>query len=225
MKNTRRQQAIAAARRRKRITRIAVAAAAVLLVVGLVLSFALRANPDDACVYATERDTAGHTLRRAEIEIEGYGTISLLLDETTAPVTVKNFVKLAREGFYDGLTFHRIMDGYMIQGGDPEGTGFGGSPDKIFGEFAYNGYTENDIRHLRGVISMARSEAYNSASSQFFIVHEDSTGLDGQYAAFGYVTEGLRIVDEICANTKNSGGNGAVAKADQPKIVTVRIPE
>ena len=135
-------------------------------------------------------------LHYAEIEVEDYGVISLELDADTAPITVTNFVNLAKDGFYDGLTFHRIIDGFMIQGGDPLGNGTGGSDETIKGEFSDNG-VENDISHVRGTISMARSSDPDSASSQFFIVHQDSTYLDGQYAAFGHVTDGMDVVDAI----------------------------
>ncbi len=135
-----------------------------------------------------------------EIDVKDYGTLKAELYGDVAPITVENFVKLARSGFYDGLTFHRIIPGFMIQGGDPEGNGTGGSPDKIKGEFSANGVA-NSLKHTRGVLSMARASNYNSASSQFFIMHADSSSLDGQYAAFGMVTEGMEIVDAICANT------------------------
>ena len=116
-----------------------------------------------------------------------------------APITVANFVKLVKEGFYDGLTFHRIIPGFMVQGGDPEGTGMGGSSERIPGEFAQNGWTKNTLRHTRGVISMARAYDPNSASSQFFIMHADAPHLDGGYAAFGKVVEGIEVVDEIAS--------------------------
>ena len=153
----------------------------------------------------------------AVIEIEGYGTITLELDASAAPVTTENFVSLAREGFYDGLTFHRIIEGFMIQGGDPDGNGTGGSEQTIKGEFRENG-VENSLSHTRGVISMARSNDYDSASSQFFIVHEDSTFLDGDYAAFGYVTSGIEIVDDICENTTGQDANGVVPMENRPVI-------
>ena len=163
-------------------------------------------------------------LHYAEIEVKDYGTISLELDADTAPITVTNFVKLAEDGFYDGLTFHRIIPGFMIQGGDPLGNGTGGSEETIKGEFSENG-VENPISHERGVISMARAMDPDSASSQFFIVHQDSTYLDGQYAAFGHVTEGMEIVDAICADTPVQDNNGTVAAADQPVITSVKIVE
>lgn len=154
--------------------------------------------------------------------MEGYGTITLALDAAAAPVTTENFVSLAKAGFYDGLTFHRIIEGFMIQGGDPNGNGTGGSEQTIKGEFSANG-VENDLSHTRGAISMARSEDYDSASSQFFIVHEDSTFLDGGYAAFGYVTEGMDVVDAICADAQPTDGNGSIAPEDQPVIKSVTI--
>ena len=153
----------------------------------------------------------------ATMEIKNYGTIKLELDADNTPITVANFAKLVNEGFYNGLTFHRIIDGFMIQGGDPLGNGTGGSSETIKGEFKING-VKNRISHVRGVISMARSRAYDSASSQFFIVHENSTFLDGQYAAFGRVTEGIEIVDQICENTPVVDNNGTVLKNNQPII-------
>ena len=158
----------------------------------------------------------------AEIVVKDYGTINLELDADTAPITVNNFVRLADEGFYDGLTFHRIIKGFMIQGGDPLANGTGGSDNTIKGEFEKNGI-ENNISHTRGTISMARSSDYDSASSQFFIVHEDSNYLDGNYAGFGHVTSGMEIVDKICENTKVEDNNGTVQKDNQPVIETIKI--
>lgn len=154
------------------------------------------------------------------IEVEGVGTIRLELDADTAPITVGNFLDLAGSGFYDGLTFHRVIDGFMIQGGDPLGNGTGGSGTTIKGEFSANG-VENGISHVRGTISMARAQDPDSASSQFFIVHRDSTYLDGQYAAFGHVTEGMEVVDRLAEDTVVQDDNGTVAAADQPVIVSV----
>ena len=158
----------------------------------------------------------------ADIVIEDYGTITVELDGAAAPETVENFVRLAEDGFYAGLTFHRIMAGLMMQGGDPNGHGTGGSDQTITGEFAANGI-ENNLSHTRGAISMARAQAYNSASSQFFIVHEDSTFLDGNYAAFGYVTEGMEVVDNICEDAEPTDNNGSIAKEAQPVIQTITI--
>lgn len=159
-----------------------------------------------------------------EMEIQDYGTIELSLDPEAAPVTVTNFVQLVNDGFYDGLTFHRIIDGFMIQGGDPKGNGTGGSDTAIKGEFASNGW-DNPISHERGVISMARSGQPDSASSQFFIVHEDSTFLDGDYAAFGHVTSGMEVVDSICSEVVPVDNNGTVPAEEQPVIESVRIVE
>ncbi len=140
---------------------------------------------------------------KVTIEMENGGIIKLELYPDVAPITVANFVKLAKEGFYDGLIFHRVINGFMIQGGDPEGTGFGGSSETIKGEFSANG-VKNDISHVRGVISMARSKNMDSASSQFFIVQADSDFLDGNYAAFGRVTDGMDVVDEIASVATDS---------------------
>ena len=139
-----------------------------------------------------------------------------------APNTVNNFISLANKGFYDGLTFHRIINGFMMQGGDPEGNGTGGSDETIKGEFTANGVS-NTLSHTRGAISMARAQPYDSASSQFFIVHQDPQFLDGQYACFGYVTSGMEIVDEICENTPVTDNNGTVKDGSQPVIETIRV--
>ena len=158
-----------------------------------------------------------------EIEVQDYGTIALELDADAAPITVTNFIELAKSGFYDGLTFHRIIEGFMIQGGDPKGNGTGGSENPIKGEFEANG-VKNSISHKRGVISMARQASnYNSASSQFFIMHKDNDTLDGGYAAFGHVTSGIEVVDAIAENTPVQDKNGTVAKADQPVITAIRV--
>ena len=132
------------------------------------------------------------------IEMENGGIIKIELDEKSAPITAANFKELAAKGFYDGLTFHRVISGFMIQGGCPKGNGTGGSGKNIVGEFAANGHP-NPIKHVRGVISMARAMNPDSASSQFFIMHEDAPHLDGQYAAFGHVVEGMDVVDAIAA--------------------------
>ncbi len=169
-----------------------------------------------------ETQTESVGIHHAEIEIADYGTVTVELDGDTAPVTVQNFMDLANSGFYDGLTFHRIIDGFMIQGGDPNGDGTGGSGTNIPGEFSANGY-ENNIAHVKGVISMARAQDPDSASSQFFIMVEDAPHLDGQYAAFGHVTSGQDIVDKIAADAQPLDGNGTVAPEDQPVITAVRI--
>ena len=157
-----------------------------------------------------------------EIEIENYGTIALTLDADLAPVTVTNYLDLVTDGFYNGLTFHRIINGFMIQGGCPLGLGYGDSGRNIEGEFSSNGI-KNDLAHTRGVISMARSGDPNSASCQFFIMHEDAPHLDGDYAAFGQVTSGIEVVDAICKNTPVVDMNGTVLAPNQPKIKEIRI--
>ena len=158
------------------------------------------------------------------IEVQDYGTITVELDRTAAPATVENFLNLVDAGFYDGLTFHRIIAGFMIQGGDPLGNGTGGADKMIPGEFKSNGF-DNPISHKRGVISMARAMDPNSASSQFFIMHQDGEYLDGEYAAFGHVTEGMEVVDQICENTEVVDGNGTVLPEKQPVIVSIKRVE
>lgn len=169
---------------------------------------------------------AGQTVGKhhVEIELRDFGTISVELDADAAPVTVENFMKLANEGFYDGLTFHRIQQGFMMQGGDPLGTGTGGADKTIKGEFTANG-VQNPLSHTRGAISMARSSAYDSASSQFFICDADATFLDGQYACFGYVMDGMDVVDAVCAYALQveRDSNYILGAADQPVITTVRV--
>ncbi len=157
-----------------------------------------------------------------KINMKDYGTIEVELDADQAPITVTNFVNLAKDGFYDGLTFHRIIEGFMMQGGDPRGNGTGGSGQDIKGEFSDNG-VENTLSHTRGAISMARSTLPDSASSQFFIMHQDGTALDGQYACFGYVTSGMEIVDEICENAVVIDDNGTVPSENQPVIESVEV--
>lgn len=155
-----------------------------------------------------------------EIKVKNYGSIKLKLNANIAPITVSNFVGLANDGFYNGLTFHRIIKGFMIQGGDPNGDGTGGSKQTIKGEFSANG-VDNPLKHTRGVISMARSQSYDSASSQFFIMHEDTSSLDGQYAAFGCAYSGMDIVDKICDDVKTEDSNGTVSKKNQPVIESI----
>ena len=205
----------------------------IALVTTLILSMIFSVGCAKSSNTATTNDNVMHidassleTDTYADIEIEKYGTITVALDKASAPVTVDNFITLAENGFYDGLTFHRIMEGFMMQGGDPKGDGSGGADSKIVGEFKQNGY-ENNISHTRGAISMARAMAYDSASSQIFIVHEDSTFLDGTYAGFGYVTEGMDIVDQICEEAVPTDNNGTIPKEAQPviKTITIRVEE
>ena len=205
---------------------------AVLLVVAAALGFILSGNDTPAGQPGTvvvSGPTAASAItekitHNVVIEVENYGTINAVLYGEAAPITVENFVKLANEGFYDGLTFHRIISGFMIQGGDPKGNGTGGSSETIKGEFAQNGVS-NPISHQRGVLSMARSSMPDSASSQFFIMHDAAPHLNGAYAAFGCVTEGIEVVDEICKNTPVTDGNGTVQKANQPIITSIRVTE
>ena len=157
-------------------------------------------------------------LRHVEITIKDYGTVKLELDPNEAPVSVENFINLASEGFYDGLTFHRIMDGFMIQGG----ADMSANLQPIVGEFASNGY-ENNISHTEGVISMARTQDPNSATSQFFITVADDTFLDGNYAAFGRVTEGLDICKKIAKDAQPTDDNGTIPEDQQPVIESVVV--
>ena len=190
---------------------------------------------DTAATDATEETTEGaestdaaagtldeNLIYYADIEIADYGTITVELDQVSAPITVANFVELAESGFYDGLTFHRIIEGFMMQGGDPEGNGTGGSDETIVGEFPDNGY-DNTLTHTRGAISMARSNDYDSASSQFFIVQEDYISWDGQYAVFGYVIEGMDVVDTVCDAAEPTDSNGSISAEDQPVITSITI--
>ena len=212
---------------------LALGAVALVAVAALVLIFTLGGNdaetptePPQSPTESAEATSGEPTIsgkHHVQIEIQDYGTISVELDADAAPITVENFLKLANEGFYNGLTFHRIMEGFMMQGGDPNGNGTGGSDETIKGEFSDNG-VENPLSHTRGAISMARNGYdMNSASSQFFIVHEDSTFLDGQYACFGYVTDGMDVVDAVCEAAEPTDGNGSIAAEDQPVITEIRV--
>ena len=156
------------------------------------------------------------------ITMENGDVMKAELYPDVAPITVENFVNLVKDGFYDGLTFHRVINGFMIQGGDPLGNGTGGSDRRIKGEFSENGVGKR-ISHVRGTISMARSQDYDSASSQFFIMHKDNPGLDGQYAAFGTVTKGMEVVDKICEDTQVEDENGTVAAENQPVIKSIKV--
>lgn len=194
-------------------------AAALLLcmaIVGIVITENSRQDPQNI------ENTEENAMYYAKMSIENYGDIILELDASTAPITVENFVTLVNEHFYDGLTFHRIISGFMIQGGDPNGNGTGGSKTNIKGEFSANG-VKNDLMHTRGVISMARSSMPDSASSQFFIMHQDAPHLDGQYAAFGKVLSGMEVVDAICENVPVTDNNGTVMKENQPVISSLRM--
>lgn len=190
-----------------------------MVAVALVITTLFACGKEEAEANAQESESAALLTgtQKIQIDIKDYGTIIVSLDADSAPITVTNFMSLVDAGFYDGLTFHRIIEGFMMQGGDPTGTGVGGSDNTIKGEFAANG-VDNPIQHKRGTISMARSMDPNSASSQFFICHEDCPSLDGQYAAFGQVESGIEVVDEICKNTPVIDGNGTVEAKNQPVI-------
>lgn len=199
-----------------------------LKILTVILAMLMAANLV-GCVGKTDSDNVGDDnllsgKHYAVITVKDMGDISLELDADTAPITVTNFVKLVNEGFYDGLTFHRVINGFMIQGGDPDGNGTGGSDQTIKGEFSENG-VKNDLKHERGVISMARSSLPDSASSQFFIMHKTASYLDGQYAAFGRVTDGMDIVDRIAENTPVEDSNGTVLAKNQPVITSVKMVE
>lgn len=196
------------------------------ILICIMLSLAVVACANNASTATSVSSKGGEEVNKPKVEIsvKNYGKMQFELDPSQAPITVENFLNLAKSGFYDGLTFHRIIKGFMIQGGDPLGTGYGGSDNNIKGEFASNG-VENNITHDRGVISMARSMDPNSASSQFFIMHQASPYLDGEYAAFGHILSGIEIVDKICDDTKVQDGNGSVAKDDQPIIEYVKVLE
>ena len=193
----------------------------------LITKYSVSAEDLDLFLYSnktTEKTKKTKTLKgnyQVEIKIKDYGTIYAEIDADTAPITVTNFVNLCKNHFYDGLTFHRIIKDFMIQGGDPNGDGTGGSEETIKGEFTDNG-VENPLKHTRGALSMARSQDNDSASSQFFIVQKTASHLDGQYAVFGYVYEGMYIVDKICDDVQVEDNNGTVAKENQPVIESIR---
>lgn len=173
---------------------------AILMTALLVLAFAACGN-NNAQTPVTENKQPDEIPERSHVTmtVAGYGDVVIELIPEYAPATVENFLSLVNDGFYDGLTFHRVIEGFMIQGGDPEGTGMGGSDNAIYGEFSANGFSQNKLKHSRGVVSMARTNHPDSATSQFFICHDDCHDLDGQYAAFGKVISGMEIVDQIAA--------------------------
>lgn len=204
--------------KRSKITKTIISVVIIAVVVAIV-----------SCVNGGKNKTAGDVgdykvTHYADIAIKDYGTITLELYGKVAPITVENFVNLAESGFYDGLTFHRIMYGFMMQGGDPAHNGTGGSDKDIKGEFAANG-VDNPIKHTRGTISMARAKDPNSASSQFFIMHQDSASLDGSYAAFGRVTSGIEVVDAVCTEAQPVDNNGTIPLEAQPIIESITIRE
>lgn len=219
---------------------IIVIVVAIVVIVGIIAAVLLTGNDDST--HTTKKDNNSTSATKdekkettytpealdetltyyADIEVSDFGKITIQLDQKNAPITSANFVALANEGFYNGLTFHRIIEGFMMQGGDPIGNGTGGSGKNIVGEFTQNGY-DNKLSHTRGAVSMARSQIFNSASSQFFIVHEDSIYLDGQYAVFGYVTEGMEVVDAVCQAAQPIDDNGTIVAEEQPVITSVTI--
>ncbi|MGI6230044.1 MAG: peptidylprolyl isomerase [Tractidigestivibacter sp.] len=181
-------------------------------------------SSDSGVITTTSSDDPYSTgVHHATIEVQDYGTMTVALNANMAPITVSNFANLANEGFYDGLTFHRVVSDFMIQGGDPNGDGTGGSDQKIKGEFSDNG-VKNTISHVRGTISMARSSDYDSASSQFFIMQKEDTSLNGSYAAFGNVTDGIDVVDAIVDATSSYGDSNGILPADkQPTITSISM--
>lgn len=197
-----------------------------ILAIGLAMITVLagcgRQGQEESNQPAGQQDELLSGKHHVKINMKDYGIIEVELDADQAPITVTNFVSLAKDGFYDGLTFHRIMEGFMMQGGDPNGNGSGGSDQEIKGEFSHNG-VNNTLSHTRGAISMARTTVPDSASSQFFIMHQDGTGLDGEYACFGYVTSGMEIVDEICENAVVIDNNGTVPAQYQPVIESIEV--
>ncbi|MBE7026318.1 MAG: peptidylprolyl isomerase [Ruminococcaceae bacterium] len=213
---------------KKRILALAMAAVLVLTLCACGEEYTptsdTKKSPTSSPSSATEQEeVASPDFEKTNIVIEtSEGVIKAELYPEIAPITVENFQNLISEGFYDGLTFHRVIEGFMIQGGDPKGNGTGGSDKKIKGEFSDNG-VENNLKHERGVLSMARSSNMDSASSQFFIMHEEAPHLDGQYAAFGKVTDGMEVVDKIAANTIVEDANGSVLPENQPKIISIKF--
>ena len=182
-----------------------------------------KTTPDYGEYVVPEVETKGTgKFPKIKITVKNYGEINLTLNDEQAPLTVENFVNLVEKGFYNGLTFHRIIQGFMIQGGDPLGNGTGGSDKPVKGEFSDNG-VKNSISHKRGVISMARASDPDSATSQFFICDADSTFLDGQYAAFGYVTSGIEVIDKIAADANPTDDNGTIPSAEQPVIEKIEV--
>lgn len=175
-------------------------------------------NEDASTANEVDIDLENPTI--VTMTMENGGEVVMELYPDVAPKTVENFVKLASDGFYNGLTFHRVIPGFMIQGGDPDGNGTGGPDHSVEGEFSNNGF-ENDLSHERGVVSMARSQDPDSAGSQFFIVVEDSTFLDGDYAAFGKVTEGMDVVDEIVS--VETGSNDKPVEGQEQVIETITV--
>ncbi|MBQ7343559.1 MAG: peptidylprolyl isomerase [Clostridia bacterium] len=196
---------------------------ALVLVIAALLGCLVGCKKSPLKDYEIDESTEEKDYYYVAMAVKNHGIIIVELDRRSAPITVDNFVKLVREGFYDGLTFHRVIEGFMIQGGDPNADGTGGSDENIFGEFLYNGWY-NTIPHERGVISMARSDDYDSASSQFFICNASTANvgnLDFRYAAFGHVVEGMDVVDSITSATAKYGdSNGMIEKKNKQAVIT-----
>lgn len=183
------------------------------------------ATTEQSTAEKADHSVPGQTQYEAVIKMKDYDQpIVFTMDEGIALETVENFVNLAQSGFYDGLTLHRIMEGFMIQGGDPTGTGTGGSSHSITGEFASNGF-DNSLKHVRGTVSMARSNDPDSASSQFFIMQADNESLDGNYAAFGTVTSGMEVVDQIAQKAQPTDDNGTIEADQQPVIESITVTQ
>ena len=210
-----------------KVRRLAIVAACAILLLAMIYPMAAYTAQHMGKTYASIEVDLKNIEAFLPDGVESTGTIVVELDASSAPETVANFIELAESGFYDGLTFHRVIYDFMIQGGDPNGDGSGGSDTPITGEFALNGYN-NPLSHVRGVISMARRpDDYNSATSQFFIMHTDTytSSLDGSYAAFGWVVSGMEVVDVIAACTYTNDANGTVPAEYQPVITRVSIHE
>ena len=219
--------ALAAAKKKKKNVIALIVTLLVLAIIGgCVTAIVLALRPSDDCAYYADREFKEEDVTYVELKVEGYKKpIVILLDESIAPITVKNFVSLVEKGFYDGLTFHRIIKGFMMQGGDDSHLPEDEQATSIKGEFLSNGY-KNELMHKRGVISMARTSVADSASCGFFICDADAPHLDGDYASFGYVLEGMRTVDKIIdsAIPYVVGGNGQIPeKSHQPVIEYIRI--
>lgn len=191
----------------------------VALVLAMTLVFASCSGSSDNKESEGESTTASNYVQKVKFTMENGGSFIIALYPQYAPETVENFLNLVKVGFYDGLTFHRVIDGFMAQGGDPEGTGMGGSGKNIVGEFSINGFTQNTLSHKRGIVSMARSNDYNSASSQFFICYDDASYLDGQYAAFGEVIEGMEVVDAFLEVERVYDAYGEKSKPVEPIVI------
>lgn len=197
----------------------------VIVVIVLLISLAvLGANREGKRKEEPKQEEVKYLTGKVNVEmsVKDYGKVTMELDADVAPITVTNFVSLVNSKFYDGLTFHRIIEGFMVQGGDPKADGTGGSEKTIKGEFKENG-VENNISHVRGTVSMARANDPDSASSQFFIVVEDSTFLDGKYAGFGKVTSGMDVMDNIVKDAKPTDDNGSIDKENQPVIEYIKV--